>query len=889
MNKQKQAFTLMELIITIIILAILWTIAFIALQWYSTSARDSTRITDLSSMRSSLEIYKVESWKYPKPTDWVDITYNWAIVWNQGTFWENVKVNTDKLNKIPLDPLSESFYTYSLTAKWNEYQLWWILEWDDVSLNDWKILPKTNASWEVIAKAYVLWTYNWLLTKAVAEWSCNILAVPSIITNDLYLRELQQIVDNNAFVYRWYRNLPSTYKSSKFNVYWWLAFKPNKLVVYSDSIWCEDLVNMTNHVSKLNLLKSLQDAYVWTILQNEWEINNIVHENININKTSNSTLSLSINTVNNTLWWNVALPHSTRNLPNCGDKPDYAWAIFTNWNPTVFNQSWQSLDSNAACYFTCWAWKVLYWNACIVENCTENLPLWLTPNGTSSVSNASTMYWWAWTYSATPWDCTFSCNPVWYNWNWSSCVINTYTVSWTLWIAWAWASVDLWWTTVVADGSWNFTSSINHGTSLSDINVTKTWYTCLIDVAWPSSLSWNFSNISWWCVINKYTVAWNFWVLAANAIINLWWTQVIANSVWWFSAELDYGTVLNNITVTKTWATCTVTTNWPINLNGNVTNISWSCNIATYTVSWSFWANWWWATINVCWQTLSADTNWNFSTTRAYLSDCSNITASKVWYVCTTTTQWSSGLSSNTTNIAWNCIVHTYTCNTATRPTNASTYTWSPTSDNQARQSGNPTQPCYFKCSVGYGSTWTSCVAVTYCYPWLKELTITWWQTRSCLNAWATEVWDWAMPYDCSWTWCTTNTPAWMWNFYAWWDNTPRTIWVPWRTTTLYSWTTNTPCEAWRHIPSEAEMDYTCTKLTWSVNGCIPFNSAISSVFIYKLKFWLLWTSPHYGWAHWTSQWKPTNSAYTISYAQWWVVLTNNYWTTSIVRVRCIK
>ena len=54
MNKQKYAFTLVELIVVITILAILWTIAFISLQWYSKDARDSIRISDVSNMKTSL-------------------------------------------------------------------------------------------------------------------------------------------------------------------------------------------------------------------------------------------------------------------------------------------------------------------------------------------------------------------------------------------------------------------------------------------------------------------------------------------------------------------------------------------------------------------------------------------------------------------------------------------------------------------------------------------------------------------------------------------------------------------------------------------------------------------------------------------------------------------
>lgn len=56
MRNTKSAFTLVELIVVITILAILGTIAFISLQGYSAEARNSKRIQDLSSISSSLNI-----------------------------------------------------------------------------------------------------------------------------------------------------------------------------------------------------------------------------------------------------------------------------------------------------------------------------------------------------------------------------------------------------------------------------------------------------------------------------------------------------------------------------------------------------------------------------------------------------------------------------------------------------------------------------------------------------------------------------------------------------------------------------------------------------------------------------------------------------------------
>ncbi|MDD2907427.1 MAG: InlB B-repeat-containing protein, partial [Candidatus Gracilibacteria bacterium] len=55
-NKIKKAFTLVELIVVITILAILGTIAFINLQGYSISARDSKRISDINNIMKKVGI-----------------------------------------------------------------------------------------------------------------------------------------------------------------------------------------------------------------------------------------------------------------------------------------------------------------------------------------------------------------------------------------------------------------------------------------------------------------------------------------------------------------------------------------------------------------------------------------------------------------------------------------------------------------------------------------------------------------------------------------------------------------------------------------------------------------------------------------------------------------
>ena len=309
------AFTLVELIVVITILAILWTIAFISLQWYSSQSRDSVRISDISSMKTWLELFNLDAGKYPLPTNETIITYSWATVWTQWYFWDQTARNVSKLDKIPTDPLNDQKYVYSTTNTRQEFQIAWVMEWDEISFSPVASSPLISGElrevflWEGIAQASaktarikISWTYNGKVLK-VNTWSTTyVLAVPSIITSSWFT--LETITTNNLLAYNGYKNIPYQY-SGIYNLQWETGLNlvnSSKLVVFSWDI--STLSNSTSSwiLARKTLIQNLQLAYTWTTIKNIWEISTILLTDTNDTST---TEILSTTLVSNNLWWSV--------------------------------------------------------------------------------------------------------------------------------------------------------------------------------------------------------------------------------------------------------------------------------------------------------------------------------------------------------------------------------------------------------------------------------------------------------------------------------------------------------------------------------------------------------------------------------------------------------
>jgi prepilin-type N-terminal cleavage/methylation domain-containing protein len=577
-KKRKKAFTLVELIVVITILAILWTIAFISFAWYSKNSRDSVRLSDMNNIEKNLWIFIVEKWYYPNPDNWTRITYEWAIAWTQWTVWDTVIRNLWNINKKPLDPLTNTEYTYSVTNKKVEYQIWSIIEtswW--ISYNNIPLLTEQTYAAEKKALAKIRWTYNEKILKVSTWWIEYILAVPTIINANLEHTDIQTIIDNKELVYNNYSNLPDSYKNLWYTMTWWFDYNPSNLIVFS---WSE--ITLKEDEDKLLFLDNLKNAYNWTIIQGEEAYKDILKSDIDSNEKW--AIILVNNYIQNNVWW-IKWKLSTVTYNNCTidwQTINHLQTITTySENTILFNASYDCIEKSQERTCNDWvlSWEDTYiYTSCIKwtpTNCsaswsysynwhTYSIPI-VNHSETASgiVSNNVNQNNWVFNYTLTNIECNdwalinetesdatlVSCNLN-YSESGNLCIADTKTVSCT------WkptGSVYNTATDITQTWDWNnwlpnTESTYNTDASTSecrykcDTNYTRDWSSCLEVINWVCWTS-NLQNLSvepttWLCTSwDASSVSWTWpWSWTCDWIN--WWTSQNCNttsycSVWW--------------------------------------------------------------------------------------------------------------------------------------------------------------------------------------------------------------------------------------------------------------------------------------------------------------------------------------------------------------------
>lgn len=334
----KSWFTLVELIVVITILAILWTIAFISLQSYTKNARDWVRTSDIANITKTLELFISEKWFYPEPSNFTNILYSWAIVWTQWTVWDTVISNLKTINKKPTDPVYGNEYTFSVNMRKNEYQVWAVVEWENLANNF--FVSKSYAALQQWI-AYIKWNYNWRIAITNTWWKDYVFAVPTIISNDLSSNDLIDIVNNNKLIYWGLVGSPTSYNwytDTTINTFSYLSSGANLLVfswvLQKDLYWQWLFVMVDN----------LQNAYSWSVIT--W-----YSESIWEDKSELATYTW--NTIKKIYW----LP-SLNTTKSCEEVLS-SWKSTWNWFYQFFSNDNSSIFETY-CDMTSWWWTFLF-------------------------------------------------------------------------------------------------------------------------------------------------------------------------------------------------------------------------------------------------------------------------------------------------------------------------------------------------------------------------------------------------------------------------------------------------------------------------------------------------------------------------------------------------
>lgn len=343
MKNKNYWFTLVELIVVITILAILWTIATISLWNFTMSARDSVRISDTKNIAKVLETYRLWTWVYPKPSNWTDITYSWGTIFTQWTFWKETRIKLWwkwNISTIPLDPLFENEYVYSLQSTNRSYNISFVME-EEYAQN--LLQNKSYAAESRYVLPRVIWNFNWQIAHASTWWQVYVFAIPSLVVTDLSDANILSLTDK--FVYDQEINIPEVYSWS-LNQNWSFQFEPK--LVYS---WAR-LPSTPTQLK--NMVDNVRGAINWTYLYSKDEYRDLVELNL---EDPNEIHSWWEKFINDDLWWRVKLKYE-KSCKEVQLSPDNEWS----WEYTISPNTYDKIKVYCDMEIDWWGWtRVKRW------------------------------------------------------------------------------------------------------------------------------------------------------------------------------------------------------------------------------------------------------------------------------------------------------------------------------------------------------------------------------------------------------------------------------------------------------------------------------------------------------------------------------------------------
>lgn len=461
------AFTLVELMVSIVILTILVTAAFVSFSSQSSNARDSVRIADIANLTTWLNLYARNYWAFPNP-EWV--ISSWTINGKEVAFvwdiWENIS-KLANISKTPKDPLTKWYYKYGISYNAKYFQIWVSLEEHEQSafnnyFLDYSYADTSSNNYSTKVSGNYLWYIKF------STWSATYLAnTPSLIfnfsgssniANNLLSWTLAYfVVDNNI-------NFP---------------YKLNDNMAINNKEWAAILRDVTN-----NQQATLTWVDITSIVNSTWTVVSI------FNWTTLTTFWHSLEVVTNAIWStnnNSSLNlYTTYSVASC----TATWQTYT-WSTTYF---WCDTPDKIVCTWS-WVWQI--WSMCNV---------WASQAYNNQVPIQDCWYW------ASPTDCNASIN-------------------YTLWgfFQW-WRNNDVRWTitTTTLANTWTQADWVWHNLLIlcdpypSDWLMTFDddlwWWSWTTASWWTYYTQWTPAKMKWPCITWYHVPTIYEWVTTVSAL-----------------------------------------------------------------------------------------------------------------------------------------------------------------------------------------------------------------------------------------------------------------------------------------------------------------------------------------------------------------------------------
>lgn len=111
MHYRQKGFTIVELLIVIVVIAILAALVIVAYNGVQNQANDSRRLHDVQEIKSAVEAYRSANGSFPPITPANQDPFGYEASYITGNFLNTVKAN-GIVKQIPVDPINTSTYYY---------------------------------------------------------------------------------------------------------------------------------------------------------------------------------------------------------------------------------------------------------------------------------------------------------------------------------------------------------------------------------------------------------------------------------------------------------------------------------------------------------------------------------------------------------------------------------------------------------------------------------------------------------------------------------------------------------------------------------------------------------------------------------------------------------